>query len=243
MHNKRFPVNSTNKMRRVVIQCEGASLNGDLVIPRHPKGLVIFAHGSGSGRFSPRNRYIAQVLNEAGLATLLVDLLTEQEEVLDSRTAELRFDIRLLANRLLGCADWQQKSVYTKHLPVGYFGASTGAAAALIAAAQRPEGVFAVVSRGGRPDLAQDWLPQVQAPTLLIVGGDDTEVLLLNEEAERLIRAECDLKIVPGASHLFEERGALEEVGRMAADWFMEHAAASLEKDESPEFVDTGGGD
>jgi dienelactone hydrolase len=213
-------------MRRVVIQCEGASLNGDLAIPRHPKGLVIFAHGSGSGRFSPRNRYIAKVLNEAGLATLLVDLLTEQEEVLDSRTAELRFDIRLLANRLLDCAKWQQRSVYTKHLPVGYFGASTGAAAALIAAAQRPERVFAVVSRGGRPDLAKDWLPQVQAPTLLIVGGDDTEVLLLNEKAERLIRAQCDLKIVPGASHLFEERGALEEVGRMAADWFMEHAAA-----------------
>lgn len=237
-------MNSTYRTRPVVITCEGSSLKGDLAIPQQPKGLVIFAHGNGSGRLSPRNRYVAKVLHEAGLATLLIDLLTEQEELLDSRTAELRFNTRLLATRLLSCALWQRKNIDVKHLPVAYFGASTGAAAALIAAAQRPESVFAVVSRGGRTDLAKDWLPQVQAPTLLIVGGNDTEILLLNEEAERLIRTQCELKIVPGASHLFEERGPLEEVARLAADWFIEHCGAAREEEEDvPEFIDTGGGD
>jgi dienelactone hydrolase len=225
---------ATQEMHHVLIPCENALLEGDLAIPPEAQELVIFAHGSGSGRLSPRNRFVAQALQNAGLATLLLDLLTRDEEQIDNETAELRFDIRLLANRLLGCAEWHRHSVLVRDLPIGYFGASTGAAAALIAASERPNGVFAVVSRGGRPDLAREWLAEVKAPTLLIVGRLDEEVLRLNEEAARFLKAEHDLKIVLGATHLFEEEGALEEVARLAADWFQGYApGASVASERS----------
>jgi putative phosphoribosyl transferase len=198
-------------------------LIGILGIPPAATGVVVFAHGSGSGRLSPRNRFVARVLNEAGLATLLLDLLTVDEEAVDDRTAELRFDIGLLAERVVLATDWLAKAEVAA-LPVGYFGASTGAAAALVAAARRPEQVKAVVSRGGRSDLAADDLPLVQAPTLLIVGGNDGPVIDLNRQAlGRLGSKEKQLQVVPGASHLFEEPGTLEEVARLAANWFTRH--------------------
>ena len=202
------------------------TLQGDLQAPHGARGVILFAHGSGSSRFSKRNRYVARVLNEAGLATLLIDLLTRQEELVDQRTAQFRFDLPMLATRLVDAVDWLQREPQTHDLPLGLFGASTGAGAALIAAAQRPERVGAVVSRGGRPDLAVDALPQVTAPTLLIVGGEDQEVIELNREAMAQMQADVRLEIVPGASHLFEEPGALEVVAEMARDWFLTKLSA-----------------
>jgi dienelactone hydrolase len=191
---------------------------------------VLFAHGSGSGRHSPRNRFVARQFRTAGLATLLIDLLTEEEEAVDRHTAHLRFDIGLLADRLVGATDWLADNLKTSGLSVGYFGASTGGGAALVAAARRPDRVSAVVSRGGRPDLAGEALPAVRAPTLLIVGGDDTPVIDLNGQA--LVQLGASVKkliIVPGASHLFEELGKLEEVARLAADWFTRYLDLSAE--------------
>lgn len=199
------------------------TLEGNLGVPKDAQGIVLFAHGSGSSRFSPRNRYVAKVLNKAGLATLLMDLLTKGEEEIDIRTGHLRFDIEFLANRLIGATEWLKKNAITRNLPIGYFGSSTGAGAALIAAAKLSDDIRAVVSRGGRPDLAMDYLPEVRAPTLLIVGGHDIPVIGINKEAMEHLHTEKRLKIVPGASHLFEEPGTLEEVARLAADWFTHH--------------------
>ena len=197
-------------------------LDADLHLPEHARGLVIFAHGSGSSRFSSRNRQVAESLNTGHYATLLLDLLTQAEERIDVRTAEFRFDIPRLGRRVVAATDWASNHPVVSDLPIGYFGASTGAAAALIAAAERPN-TAAVVSRGGRPDLAGDALPIVRAPTLLIVGGDDEQVIELNEAATRRMRAPAELAIVPHATHLFEEPGTLEEVQRLALDWFARH--------------------
>ena len=212
--------------RDVSIAVGATILQGVLRVPREARAIVLFAHGSGSGRQSPRNAYVAERLSNAGLATLLFDLLTDEEEEIDSVTAELRFDIPLLTDRLVATTVWTQRHPELQGLTIGYFGASTGAAAALIAAAERPNDVAAVVSRGGRPDLAGDYLGRVRAPTLLIVGGDDTAVLELNREALRLIEAPKQLAVVAGATHLFEEPGTLEEVARLAGDWFTEHLGA-----------------
>ena len=197
-------------------------LDADLHIPEGAHGLIIFAHGSGSSRFSSRNRQVAESLNKARFATLLLDLLTRAEEKIDVRTGEYRFDIPLLGRRVVAATDWSSDQPNVSDLPVGYFGASTGAAAALIAAAERPSAA-AVVSRGGRPDLAGDALPIVRAPTLLVVGGDDAPVIDLNEAAMRRMHAPVELAIVPHATHLFEEPGTLEEVQRLALDWFARH--------------------
>ena len=199
------------------------SLNGDLAVPAKPIGLVIFAHGSGSSRLSPRNRYVADVLDQHSLATLLIDLLTPVEEIVDDRTARLRFDIGLLAERLIAIAEWTADAPALRELAIGLFGASTGGGAALVAAAERPEAFSAIVSRGGRPDLAGPALPRVTAPTLLIVGGADQPVIELNEQAMRQMRSETRLEIVPRATHLFEEPGALERVADLAARWFERH--------------------
>lgn len=205
----------------VKIPFANGELRGTLTVPKNSLGYVLFAHGSGSGRFSPRNREVAGVLNEARFATLLLDLLTETEEEEDTRTGHLRFDVRLLAGRLLTATEWLMKDPRTRASRIGYFGASTGAAAALIAAARRPEPVKAVVSRGGRPDLAEDALAQVRAPTLLIVGGHDLPVLDLNREAlESLTVKDKKLEVVPGATHLFEEPGTLEQVAELSVRWF-----------------------
>lgn len=204
----------------VEVQTRDASLVGDLAVPESPRGLVLFAHGSGSSRLSPRNRAVADVLNAAHLATLLFDLLTPREHALDQRTAELRFDIPLLATRLVGAVDWVAKQEFLDGLPLGLFGASTGAAAALIAAAERPAQVRTVVSRGGRPDLADETLPKVRCPVLLIVGGRDSAVIDMNRSAAEKLRCEQRLEIVPGATHLFEEPGKLEAVAELAAQWF-----------------------
>jgi dienelactone hydrolase len=206
--------------RTVQVSAGSVRLQGDLVLPEGARGLVLFAHGSGSGRHSPRNRYVAGVLHERALGTLLIDLLTLEEEREDASTGHLRFDIPLLAKRLVGATDWLLVEAGTARLKIGYFGASTGGGAALVAAAERPEAVAAVVSRGGRPDLAGEALPRVQAPTLLIVGGNDGPVIQMNRSAFAQMRAVKKLEIVPGASHLFEEPGTLEEVARLAADWF-----------------------
>jgi putative phosphoribosyl transferase len=195
-------------------------LRGDLCVPSNAFGLVLFAHGSGSGRHSPRNRFVARHLQGMGLATLLLDLLTEREEAAEEAGANLRFDVGLLASRLVGVSDWLARQRATSALAVGYFGASTGGGAALVAAAERPERGSAVVSRGGRPDLAGPALERVRAPTLLIVGGRDVEVLALNREAMQHLRGEKRLEIVAGATHLFEEVGALECVAALAGDWF-----------------------
>lgn len=205
-----------------------AVLQGDLSIPPGAGAVVIFAHGSGSSRHSPRNRYVAGALQQAGLATLLFDLLTPEEERLDDYTRQYRFDIGLLAERLVATTDWLALNPPTKHLNQAYFGASTGAAAALVAAAERPEWVWTVVSRGGRPDLAGDALQRVKAPTLFIVGGWDVEVLRLNQQA--LDRLECEkrLVVVPEATHLFEEPGKLEEVARLACGWFSHHLNGTI---------------
>ena len=209
--------------RDVRVASGQAQLGGILGLPEGARSVVLFAHGSGSGRMSPRNRFVAGVLQQAGLATLLIDLLEEWEA--DDRGKV--FDIELLAERLLSATDWLVGNPDTKDLRIGYFGASTGAAAALQAAAERGEQIGAVVSRGGRPDLASHHLPRVTAPTLLIVGGDDHPVIPLNEEAYALLRAPKDLVIVPRTGHLFEEPGALDEVARLATDWFTRHLSAS----------------
>ena len=198
-------------------------IHGDLALPHNAAGAVIFAHGSGSGRHSPRNQYVAEILQQAGLATLLVDLLTPQEEGIDQQTLEYRFNIGLLAERLVGATDWLRKDRNFSHLRLGYFGASTGAAAALIGAALRPNDIEAVVSRGGRPDLAGGALLRVAAPTLFIVGEFDYDVLLLNRQAAASIPFPTRIAVVPGASHLFEEPGALEQVSVLARDWFREN--------------------
>ncbi|MGV9853702.1 dienelactone hydrolase family protein [Streptomyces sp. NPDC003442] len=203
------------------IAADDAMLVGDLALPEQPIGVVAFAHGSGSSRHSPRNRAVARVLQDADLATLLFDLLTEAEERMDAITAELRFDIPLLGRRLGAAVNWLDGHPATSGLPVGLFGASTGAAAALTAAAERPERVAAVVSRGGRPDLAGGALNRVRAPVLLIVGGDDHEVLRLNQQAAAMLAAPQEIHVVPGASHLFEEPGTLEQAAEAARDWFV----------------------
>jgi len=205
----------------VLIPIDGAELQGDLHVPAGALGLVIFAHGSGSSRHSPRNRYVARVLQEHAFGTLLLDLLTIEEEQTESPAGELRFNINLLAERLLRASAWARQNRYTSILPIGYFGASTGSAAALVAAAREPEDVKAIVSRGGRPDLAGAYLSKVQAPTLLIVGGDDTFVIRLNREAMKYMVAECRLEIIPGATHLFQEPGTLEKVAELATDRYM----------------------
>jgi putative phosphoribosyl transferase len=202
-------------------------INADLAVPDNARGIVLFAHGSGSSRLSRRHRAVAAALQSNGIATLLVDLLTPDEEAQDIVTREHRFDIDLLASRLVAATHWLVREPRTRILPVGYFGASTGAAAALIAAAQQPDVVRAVVSRGGRPDLAGKWLRLVHAPTLLIVGGDDPEVLELNRQARRELRAPCTLIIVPGATHLFEEPGTMQEVTVAAIKWFTAQLTAA----------------
>jgi pimeloyl-ACP methyl ester carboxylesterase len=208
------------------IPISGLSLRGDLVVPDQALGIVLFAHGSGSGRKSSRNRYVASVLQQHRIGTLLFDLLTEQEEALDARTAHIRFDIPLLAERLEQVTDWLcHERLPAPSVALGYFGASTGAAAALIAAAHFGNRISAVVSRGGRPDLADRALPEVTAPTLLIVGGHDYPVIDMNSHALELLRCPKKMEIVPGATHLFEEPGTLEAVSKLAANWFSRHLA------------------
>ncbi|MGC1887110.1 MAG: dienelactone hydrolase family protein [Stellaceae bacterium] len=219
------------EQRLVRIAAGRVLLEGNLSLPEGACGIVLFAHGSGSSRFSQRNRHVAELLNREKLATLLVDLLSPEEEAVDLRTAELRFNIGLLAERLVGVTDWLARQPDTRALRIGYFGASTGAAAALVAAAERPQIVRAVVSRGGRPDLAGPALARVEAPTLLIVGGNDTLVIELNRTALAQLRCEKRLVIVPGAMHLFEEPGALDEVARLAREWFERYLA----REETPQ--------
>ncbi|MDP4227764.1 MAG: dienelactone hydrolase family protein [Bacteroidota bacterium] len=213
--------NKGKSSNEIQIPINSITLEGNLTIPEGAKGIVVFAHGSGSSRFSSRNRYVAQELQKEGLGTLLFDLLTAEEERIDMVTAHLRFDIDLLANRLVEVTNWLLSNHDTKKLNIGYFGASTGAAAALIAAKEHADTVKAVVSRGGRPDLAEKALPDVKAPTLLIVGGNDFQVIQMNQWAlDRLKAEKKELKIVPGATHLFEEPGTLEEVANLAGKWF-----------------------
>ncbi len=207
----------------VTVPIADQSLPGDLGIPQEPLGVVLFAHGSGSSRHSPRNQFVARTLEQHHLATLLIDLLTPREEAIDDRTAELRFDIPMLARRLVTIVDWLGRRKDTAGLPIGLFGASTGGGAALIAAAERPRAVAAVVSRGGRPDLADAALPRVTAPTLLIVGGLDAPVIRMNRDAMKQMHGEVKLEIVPGATHLFEEPGTLERVAELASTWFAQH--------------------
>jgi putative phosphoribosyl transferase len=209
----------------VYVNAGRVTLEGNLLIPDGARGLVMFAHGSGSSRFSSRNRTVADVLRQSGVGTLLIDLLTRDEENVDLRTAHLRFDIGLLADRLVGGSEWLAKNSETMRMKLGLFGASTGGGAALVAAARVPSRIAAVVSRGGRPDLAGPALPAVQAPTLLIVGGDDEPVIEMNREAYDQMTCERQMVIVPHASHLFEEPGTLEEVARLAAEWFTRHLA------------------
>ena len=210
-------------MSEVQIPAGRAVLAGNLAIPDGAVALVLFAHGSGSSRHSPRNQFVAHTLKDAGLATLLFDLLTPEEEAIDMRTGDLRFNIGLLAERLVHATNWAKQQDETRDLRTGYFGSSTGGAAALVAAVDIPQDVDAIVSRGGRPDLAGDALPKVQAPSLLIVGGNDDIVIELNEMARDQMRCEVKLEIVPGATHLFEEPGALEKVAKLASDWFVSH--------------------
>jgi putative phosphoribosyl transferase len=214
-------------MNEVHIAAGRATLDGNLTIADGATALVLFVHGSGSSRHSPRNQFVARTLNDAGLATLLFDLLTPEEEAIDLRTREHRFNIGLLAERLVQATKWAKQQEQTRDLHIGYFGSSTGGGAALVAAAEIPQDVGAVVSRGGRPDLAGDALPKVQVPTLLIVGGNDDIVIELNEQARDRMRCEVKLEIVPGATHLFEESGALERVAQLASDWFSLHAAGA----------------
>jgi putative phosphoribosyl transferase len=213
-------------MTEVQIPAGRAVLSGNLTIPENAMALVLFAHGSGSSRHSPRNQFVARTLNRARLATLLFDLLTPEEEAQDSYTREHRFNIDLLAERLVHATKSAGQQEETCDLRIGYFGSSTGGAAALVAAAELPEDGGAVVSRGGRPDLAGDALPKVQAPTLLIVGGNDDIVIELNEMARDQMRCEVRVEIIPGATHLFEEAGALEHVAKLASDWFVDHIGA-----------------
>ncbi|MEO1403511.1 MAG: dienelactone hydrolase family protein [Cyanobacteria bacterium J06635_1] len=218
----------TDNERLVSVTAGAVTLQGNLVIPAGAQGIVLFAHGSGSSRHSPRNRYVAQVLNNAGLATLLIDLLTPAEDMIDRRTRHLRFDIGLLASRLVGATNWLRQTPTTRSLKIGYFGASTGSAAALIAATERPDAISGIVSRGGRPDLAGSTLSRVQAPTLLIVGGYDPVVIDLNRDAFAQISAEKRLEIVPGATHLFEEPGTLEQAARLASQWFQKYLSPKI---------------
>ena len=220
-------VGAKTEDRLIQIRVGRVALEGNLSLPERAGGVVLFAHGSGSSRLSPRNRHVARMLNDANLATLLVDLLTPEEEVVDARTAHLRFDIGLLTERLIGATDWLTQHPDTRHLRVGYFGASTGAGAALVAAAERPDVVGAVVSRGGRPDLAGPALARVRAPTLLIVGGYDLQVIQLNRVAFAQLHCEKELVIVPGATHLFEAPGTLDEVARLAREWFERYLMAA----------------
>jgi putative phosphoribosyl transferase len=210
-------------MTEVQIPAGRAALSGNLTIPENAMALVLFAHGSGSSRHSPRNQSVARTLNRAGLGTLLFDLLTPEEEALDIYTREHRFNISLLADRLVNATKWARQQEKTRDLLIGYFGSSTGGAAALVAAAELLQDVGAVVSRSGRPDLAGDALPKVQAPTLLIVGGNDDIVIELNEQARDRMHCEVKLEIIPGATHLFEEPGALEKAAELASDWFSLH--------------------
>jgi putative phosphoribosyl transferase len=214
-------------MTKVQVPAGHAVLSGNLTIPQSAMALVLFAHGSGSSRHSPRNQFVARTLNRACLGTLLFDLLTPEEEALDVHTREHRFNISLLAERLVHVTKWARQQKETRDLRIGYFGSSTGGAAALVAAAELPQDVGAVVSRGGRPDLAADALPRVQAPTLLIVGGNDDIVIELNEMARDQMRCEVRMEIIPGATHLFEEAGALEQVANLASDWFVDHLGAA----------------
>src|SRR6188474_3264623 len=210
-------------MTELQIPTGRAVLSGNLTIPENANALVLFAHGSGSSRHSPRNQFVARTMNRAGLGTLLFDLLTPEEEARDSYTREHRFNISLLAERLVHATKWSRQQDEMRDLRIGYFGSSTGGAAALVGAAELPQDVGAVVSRGGRPDLAGDALPKVQAPTLLIVGGNDDVVIELNEMARDQMRCEVKLEIIPGATHLFEEPGGLEQVAKLASDWFALH--------------------
>jgi dienelactone hydrolase len=228
--------NGQNKrinFRSVAIPLTEATIQGDLTVPDFAQGVVLFAHGSGSSRHSPRNKYVAQILQDAGFATLLMDLLTAQEEAIDAQPAALRFDIELLARRLTEVTWWVVDQQQTANLPIGYFGASTGAAAALVSAAELPDLIAAVVSRGGRPDLAGGALRQVVAPTLLIVGGNDRTVLELNRKAFALLPGEKALEIVPGATHLFEEPGALEAVADLARQWFVRYLSRSGQQSDA----------
>lgn len=219
-----MPAYDDDRLERTIsVPTSTVTLEGTLGVPASATGIVLFAHGSGSSRFSPRNRFVARVLREAGLGTLLLDLLSPNEEEVDEITRHHRFDIPMLADRLVVAIEWLEHESSTAELGVGLFGASTGGGAALVAAAQRPDRVGAVVSRGGRPDLAGDALPRVEAPTLLIVGGLDDVVIRLNEEARDRMRADVRLEIVPGATHLFEEPGALEKVADLARDWMLSH--------------------
>ena len=222
------PANRTTAdTRPIEVPIGAARLQGDLGLPRAAHGVVVFAHGSGSSRHSPRNQFVARVLERRSLATLLIDLLTPEEERVDVRTAQYRFDIPMLAERLVSIVDWLRVQPDTARLPIGFFGASTGGGAALMAAAARPGEVAAVVSRGGRPDLAGAALPKVAAPTLLIVGGHDEPVIEMNRDAMAQMRCDVALDIVPGATHLFEEPGTLERVAALAADWFDKHLRAA----------------
>ncbi|MCU1263303.1 MAG: Dienelactone hydrolase [Bryobacterales bacterium] len=221
--------------RLVQLSIDRITLEGNLTLPEGAGGVVLFAHGSGSSRHSPRNRHVAEILNQSKLATLLVDLLTPEEEAIDVRTAHLRFDIGLLAERLIGATDWLMEYPDTRNLRIGYFGASTGAGAALVAATVRAEAVAAVVSRGGRPDLAGPALKRVRAPTLLIVGGNDFQVIELNRAAFEQLRCEKRLVIVPGATHLFEEPGALDQVAALARDWFQRYLVPGESRGAEPD--------
>jgi len=205
----------------VSVSVDSVTLEGTLSVPTSARGVVLFAHGSGSSRHSPRNRYVADLLNEGGLATLLIDLLTASEQEVDMQTAQLRFDIAFLAKRLVVINEWLHRHPEVSGLEIGHFGASTGAGAALVAAAEIPRLVRAVVSRGGRPDLAGSALERVEAPTLLIVGGADPVVLDLNRKAMRQMKCPTHIEVIPGAGHLFEEPGALQKVARLAGDWFL----------------------
>jgi putative phosphoribosyl transferase len=223
---------STTAEEAVVIRVPNGAgaIEADLRIPERAKGLVVFAHGSGSSRFSRRNRAVAEFLDARGFATLLLDLLTHAEEVVDVQTRQHRFDIDLLGRRVVVATDWAQERDDLSSLPLGYFGASTGAAAAIIGAAARPAIVRAIVSRGGRPDLAAPALPNVAAPTLLIVGGRDEPVIDMNREAMQRMKAKATLEIVPGATHLFEEPGTLEQVMELASAWFQTHLTREKEE-------------
>lgn len=212
-----------NNSNYVEIPVNGVILEGNLVIPENAKGIVVFAHGSGSSRFSSRNSFVAKKLETNGLATLLMDLLTREEKRIDVKTVEFRFDIKLLSNRLIGVTDWIQQNENTKELNIGYFGSSTGAAAALIAAASQPKIISAIVSRGGRTDLAEYYLSRVNAPVLLVIGSNDAFVIKINRETMHKLNTKKKLEIVTGASHLFEEPGTLEVVAELAAEWFKKH--------------------
>jgi len=219
---------NNSMQREIEIDVEEGKIRGTLNIPADAKGIVIFAHGSGSSRFSPRNRFVARELAEKGFATLLLDLLTDEEEAIDLQTREFRFDIDLLTERLMAATTWSMQDKDTCRLPIGYFGASTGAAGALCAAAEFGSAIKAVVSRGGRADMAINMLPRVTAPTLLIVGGNDLPVIEMNRKAAGFLKVKKELVIIPGATHLFEERGALEKVAEAACDWFVTYLAAPV---------------